>query len=223
MRAGSGLVNSSSYASFPVATRLDRMEVELFCRLGQRLVYRQRSNRDLRLERRRMIPLGLSHFCSPFAGVSGTHQSRFFTYRPVLFCWTTSDNSWGGLALVSQHRLEVGKWRVGRRRSITVGARAVACRFQLPLMLVVVAVEAQQFPVAAVGRVVAMVVVAVMHGEFAQVGAHEFAGAAAADPGIDFQGLLAIALFAGFSVAACIGDDTVELARVAGFHAAYFS
>ncbi len=82
--------------------------------------------------------------------------------------------------------------------------------FQLTLVFIVVAVEAEQFPVAAVGWVVPMIVVAVMYGEFAQVAAGEFAGATTADPGVDFQGLLAITLFAGVCLAAGFCDDAVK-------------
>jgi len=57
----------------------------------------------------------------------------------------------------------------------------VASRFQLPLVFVVMAVEAQQLPVAAIGQVVVVVVVPVMNGQLTKVGACEFA---AADPRI---------------------------------------
>ena len=116
-------------------------------------------------------------------------------------------------ALVSQHRLEVGEGRVGRRVRSAIGNSGSAPRgFELALVLVVVAVETEQLPVAAVGRVVLVIVVAVMHSQFAQVAAGEFAGTAAADPWVDFQGLFAIALIARVRRAAGIGDDAVELA-----------
>jgi hypothetical protein len=51
-------------------------------------------------------------------------------------------------------------------------------------MLAVVAVQAQQLPVAAVGRIVVVIVVAVVDGELAHIGARELAGAAPADPGV---------------------------------------
>ena len=57
---------------------------------------------------------------------------------------------------------------------------------KITLMFVVVAIEAQQLPVAAVGGVVVVVVVAVVNGEFGDVFAGEFALAAAADPGVEF-------------------------------------
>ena len=50
-------------------------------------------------------------------------------------------------------------------------------------MLVVVAVDAQQFPIAAIRRVVVMVVVAVVHGQLHNVAAVEFPRATPADQG----------------------------------------
>jgi hypothetical protein len=42
-------------------------------------------NRDV-IDLAMMNPSLPAYFCSPFAGVSDAHQSRFSTYRPVLFC-----------------------------------------------------------------------------------------------------------------------------------------
>lgn len=79
-------------------------------------------------------------------------------------------------------------------------------------MLIVMAIQTQQFPVAAVGRVVVVIVIAVVDGQFAQIGAVEFAGAAAAYPWVDLECLLAIALVAEFGRAAGVRDDAVEFA-----------
>src|SRR5258708_6274672 len=98
------------------------------------------------------------------------------------------------------------------------GAGATPRRFQLPLVLVVVAVQAEQLPVAAVGRVVVVIVVAVMDGQLAQVGSREFAAAAAADPRIDLERLFPIASFALLGDATSLGQQAVELARIVGFH-----
>ena len=53
---------------------------------------------------------------------------------------------------------------------------------QGPGVLVVVAIKAQQLPVAAVGRVVIVVVVPVMHRQFTEILPGKFACAAPADP-----------------------------------------
>jgi len=62
-------------------------------------------------------------------------------------------------------------------------------------MLIVVAIETQQFPVAAVGWIVAVVVILMMDGQLAQLLAGKFAPAARADPREELQGPLAISLF----------------------------
>ena len=63
-------------------------------------------------------------------------------------------------------------------------------------MLIVVAVEAQQFPVAAVGWIVVVVVIPVVDCEFMKVFAREFAPASSADPRIHLERLFPIALLA---------------------------
>ena len=58
----------------------------------------------------------------------------------------------------------------------------------VPFVLVVMAVEAEQLPVAAVGRVVLCVVVLVVDGQLAQAPALELAAAVGADVGQEFEG-----------------------------------
>jgi hypothetical protein len=55
-------------------------------------------------------------------------------------------------------------------------------------MLVIVAVNAEQFPVAAVGRVVVVIVVPMVHRQFAKLLAFEFPDTSGADMGEEFQG-----------------------------------
>src|SRR5262249_19848533 len=69
-------------------------------------------------------------------------------------------------------------------------------------VLVVVAVDAEVLPVAAVGRVVVMVTVAVVDGEQVQVRALELARALGADPAVQGERALAITLLAR---ACCLG------------------
>jgi hypothetical protein len=61
-------------------------------------------------------------------------------------------------------------------------------------MLIVVAVETEQLPVAPVGRVVIVIVVFVMDGELAQFLAVKFASAVATDPRKHLERLLSIGL-----------------------------
>src|SRR5690606_38263892 len=76
-------------------------------------------------------------------------------------------------------------------------------------VLVVVTVHAQQLPVAAVGRIVVVVVIAVVDRQLLEVGAGEISRAAAAGPWIHLQGTLPIALRALFGAATGLGDDAV--------------
>ena len=70
-----------------------------------------------------------------------------------------------------------------------------------------VAIQAKQFPVAAVGRVVVVVAVLVVDFQELQVAVVELAGAAAAHPGEQFQCLGAVARLAFFRVFAGFEDD----------------
>ena len=63
---------------------------------------------------------------------------------------------------------------------------AVLIRFGVFRMLVIVAKQAQQLPVAAIFRVVGMVVIDMVNRQFTQIGIDELPRAASADPGIDF-------------------------------------
>src|SRR5205823_6307814 len=60
-----------------------------------------------------------------------------------------------------------------------------------------------------------------MDRQFAQVGAGELAAAAAADPWIDFQSPLPIALLARFGTAARVRHYPIELARIVRFRATH--
>ena len=59
-------------------------------------------------------------------------------------------------------------------------------------MLAVVAVQAQEFPVAAIGRIVVVVAVFVVHRQLVQFPAGKFSPAPGADPRQDLERLIAI-------------------------------
>lgn len=108
---------------------------------------------------------------------------------------------------------------MGRDVPTTASIATAASRFQLPLVFVVMTVQAQQFPVTPIRRVVVVIVIPVMNCQFAKVGAGEFAGAATTDPRIDFQRLRPEALFALGSSTTSVRHDTVQFARVRPMHA----
>ena len=62
-------------------------------------------------------------------------------------------------------------------------------------MFIVMAIEAQQLPVAAVGRVVVVVVILMMDREFTELLSGKFASAPGADPGKELERTLPVALF----------------------------
>ena len=64
-----------------------------------------------------------------------------------------------------------------------------------------------------------MIVVAVMNGQFAQVGEGEITRAAPAYPRVDFQCALTVAVAAGVRRLARLGDDAVEFVVVDLLHA----
>jgi len=101
---------------------------------------------------------------------------------------------------------------VRRRRDLAFATGRPPVVVEHARVLVLVAVDAQQLPVAAVGRVVVVVAVAVMHGQLLHVGARELARAAAADPRIQLQRPLAVRSLALLAGAPRLGDQAVEAA-----------
>ena len=80
-------------------------------------------------------------------------------------------------------------------------------------MLVVVTVQTQQFPVAAIARIVVVIVIFVMYRKLLQAFAREFTGTAAANPRVYFQRLLAIARFACLTIVDGLGNHVVKTGR----------
>jgi hypothetical protein len=106
------------------------------------------------------------------------------------------------------HFFEIGKSLMGRWCS----PFTVRCGgpFELVLLvLIIVAVDAQKLPVAAVGWVVVVVVVLVMDREFAELLPLELTTALAADRREQLQRLLAVSLFPQLTVLSGLGDDPI--------------
>ena len=78
-------------------------------------------------------------------------------------------------------------------------------------MLVIVAVEAEKFPVAAVGRVVVVVVVFMMHRQFPEFFTFELPGTATADVREEFQCFLPVAGLVLLLFFAHLCDELVAL------------
>lgn len=97
------------------------------------------------------------------------------------------------------------------RRSYSEAGRVTAHVLGVLLMLLVVAVQAQIFPITAVGRVVVVVMVFVVHGQFVQIAPVELPTAATANPGVDTQRLFPVAVHTLVCPASGLGNDLVEL------------
>lgn len=77
-------------------------------------------------------------------------------------------------------------------------------------MLIVVTVNAQQFPIAAIARIVVVIVVPVVHREQMQIRTGEFARAPPADPGVNLERLFAIRILPELAVAPGLGYDPIQ-------------
>src|SRR3954462_10406193 len=104
------------------------------------------------------------------------------------------------------------------RDAASASTAPIASRFQSPLVFIVMAIQTQQLPVAAIGWVVVVIVVPMMNGQLTKVSVREFATAATADPRIDLQRLLSIALFARCGSPAGLGHYAIQFAWVFRFH-----
>jgi hypothetical protein len=78
-------------------------------------------------------------------------------------------------------------------------------------MLVIMAVNAEQFPIAAVEGIIVVIMIYVVHGEFTELFALEFPGASAANRREQFQGLFPVSRLAFLLLTAHFGDHAVAL------------
>jgi hypothetical protein len=85
-----------------------------------------------------------------------------------------------------------------------------AVGLKITRVFVIVAVKAQQFPVAAIGRIVVVIVVTMVHCKLRHIGMREFAHAAPTHPRIHFQRALAIAQLALVGCAPCVSHNFVQ-------------
>ena len=83
-------------------------------------------------------------------------------------------------------------------------------RIDQTCMLIVMAVNAEIFPIAAIRRIVVVIMILVMYGQFIKIFFIELAPAAATDPGMDLERLGAIALLSSVSGPDCIDHSLVE-------------
>lgn len=99
---------------------------------------------------------------------------------------------------------------MGRCGVVVVAVSRPGLFFQQAHVLVVVAIQAQQFPIAAVRGIVVVVVVFVVHRQLAQARAGKFAAAAPAYPRKQFERPLAVSGLARVAKTARFGNHAVE-------------
>jgi len=101
--------------------------------------------------------------------------------------------------------LVAGIWRlVFSRCHLTVG-----CRVFISRMFIFMAVDAQQFPVASIRRIVVVVVILVVDCEFAKLFPAKFASTPGADPGIQLERFFAVCFFPLLTFAPCLDNNPV--------------
>ena len=83
-------------------------------------------------------------------------------------------------------------------------------------MLVLMAVDAKVLPVAAVRGVVVVVAVLVVDGQQMEVRAVELARTLRADPAVELERALAVALLPGAGGGSCLADEGVDVGRPVG-------
>jgi hypothetical protein len=117
---------------------------------------------------------------------------------------------------ISLRRLLPGKQRLeicerGMGRPAAAGGRGAyaASRFQLPLVFIVVTVQTQQLPIAAIGRVIVVIVILVVDGKLPQSLALEFPSTARANRWEYFERLLAIPPHPNLSFASSIRNELI--------------
>ena len=84
-------------------------------------------------------------------------------------------------------------------------------RIYIAGVLVVVTIKAEVLPVASIGRIVVVIVVFVVHGQFVQVLTSELAPASSAHPGMNLERLRPIVSLAGIAVPDGLGDNSIQI------------
>ena len=136
-------------------------------------------------------------------------RERTRLYKDEGVCWNAQVVS---LILILQQVLETGKRFIGGRRLRPPSRRLLGVGFSHleAGVLVVVTIDAQQLPVAAVGRIVIMVVVFVVDGQLAQLFSAKFSSAAGTDPGIHLERSFPIGLLPLLPVAPDLVNHPVQ-------------
>jgi hypothetical protein len=116
--------------------------------------------------------------------------------------------------LRSQPGLQIGEGIVRGHGSLTVGVSTPDCFIGHAGVFVFMAIDTEQLPVAAIERIVVVIVVLVMHGQLAQTDTGEFTSAPAANPRKQFERPITIRCLSLTAVPTCVGNHAIEACLV---------
>ncbi len=136
------------------------------------------------------------------------NTSRWEPVNGFLACRKIGDSGYNLFLFLQQGR-KGGEGTVTRCGAtvITGPDLTVGIGHAVPFMLIVMTVEAEQFPVAAVGRIIIMVMILVVHREFVELLSTELTGAPGAYPREHLEGLLTIPHLALLPAPLGLGND----------------
>jgi hypothetical protein len=97
-----------------------------------------------------------------------------------------------------------------RRCSRRLFGRPASTCVNLPLMFVVMAIQTQQFPVAAIARIVVVIMIAMVNSELTKVLVVEFSSASATNPWVKLQSLFPVTALALIHVAPGGRDNLIQ-------------
>ena len=97
------------------------------------------------------------------------------------------------------------------RRIVTNSGLARGVMVELARMFIVMAIQAEQFPVAAITRIIVVIVILVMHRQLLQIFPRKLATATATNPRIDLKRLLTVAQLSSLAIALGFGNHPVSV------------
>lgn len=100
---------------------------------------------------------------------------------------------------------------------------AVGGGMNMACVFILMTIDTKQFPVAPVRWVIVVIMIAVMDGQFTQIGTVKVPAATATYPRKQFQCLLPIGLLSLFAVFSGFSDNLIESTVVRGFTAHFIS
>ena len=100
---------------------------------------------------------------------------------------------------------------MGRIRFLRFATEIAEAGVRVARVLVVVAIDTQQLPIAAIRWIIIMIVVAVVYRQLLQIFSVELTRTTTADPGIHFQGPAAVASLALIASDTSFGNYPIKL------------